>query len=86
MSRESGGDGRKRHEAGAQRGERGDGARAGGAEPVSDARLIAFEVLEAVRSDEAYANLLLPVRLGRAKLSRVDAAFGATRRASATCS
>ncbi len=49
--------------------------RRGGAERVSDARLVAFEVLEAVRTDEAYANLLLPARIRRARLSRADAAF-----------
>ena len=56
---------------------RGTGAerRTEAADRVSESRLIAFEVLEAVRVDEAYANLLLPVRLGRARLSRSDAAF-----------
>ncbi|MFD4420073.1 RsmB/NOP family class I SAM-dependent RNA methyltransferase [Agromyces sp. NPDC058484] len=42
---------------------------------VSEARLVAFEVLEAVRADEAYANLLLPARIRRAGLDRADAAF-----------
>jgi 16S rRNA (cytosine967-C5)-methyltransferase len=37
--------------------------------------LVAFEVLEAVRDDEAYANLLLPSRIRRAGLDRADAAF-----------
>ena len=32
-------------------------------------------MLEAVRTDEAYANLLLPARIRRARLSRADAAF-----------
>ncbi len=36
---------------------------------------MAYDVLEAVRADEAYANLLLPVRIRRAGLSRADAAF-----------
>jgi len=44
-------------------------------ESVSPARLVAFEVLEAVRADEAYANLLLPTRIRRAGLNRADAAF-----------
>lgn len=44
-------------------------------EAVSPARLVAFDVLEAVRADEAYANLLLPARIRRAGLSRADAAF-----------
>nr|WP_188742490.1 transcription antitermination factor NusB [Agromyces bauzanensis] len=42
---------------------------------MSAARLVAYDVLEAVRADEAYANLLLPVRIRRAGLSRADAAF-----------
>ena len=46
-----------------------------GTEAISAARLVAFEVLEAVRADEAYANLLLPARIRRARLSRADAAF-----------
>jgi 16S rRNA (cytosine967-C5)-methyltransferase len=44
-------------------------------ERVSPARLVAFEVLAAVREDEAYANLLLPARIRRARLDRADAAF-----------
>jgi 16S rRNA (cytosine967-C5)-methyltransferase len=44
-------------------------------ESVSPARLVAFDVLEAVRADEAYANLLLPTRIRRAGLNRADAAF-----------
>ncbi|MDQ0892469.1 RsmB/NOP family class I SAM-dependent RNA methyltransferase [Agromyces ramosus] len=75
MSRGTGGEGRDRRESGARSGNASREPQAGGADRVSDARLIAFEVLEAVRSDEAYANLLLPVRLGRARLSRSDAAF-----------
>ncbi len=46
-----------------------------GVERVSAARLVAFDVLEAVRRDEAYANLLLPARIRRAGLSRADAAL-----------
>lgn len=37
------------------------------------ARRIALDVILAVRDSDAYANLLLPVRLGRAKLSEADA-------------
>lgn len=37
------------------------------------ARRIALDVIMAVRESDAYANLLLPVRLGRAKLSEADA-------------
>ncbi len=37
------------------------------------ARRIALDVILAVRDTDAYANLLLPVRLGRAKLSDADA-------------
>jgi 16S rRNA (cytosine967-C5)-methyltransferase len=52
------------------------GARA--AEPVSrvqPARRIALEVIMAVRETDAYANLLLPVKLERARLSPQDAAL-----------
>ncbi len=42
---------------------------------VSPARIVAYEVLEAVRDDEAYANLLLPKRIERSKLSPADAAL-----------
>lgn len=38
-------------------------------------RRIAFEVLRAVQVDDAYANLLLPVRIRRAALNRRDAGF-----------
>ncbi|HWR84478.1 MAG TPA: transcription antitermination factor NusB, partial [Rhodoglobus sp.] len=37
------------------------------------ARSIALDVIMAVRESDAYANLLLPVKLGRAKLSDADA-------------
>ena len=37
------------------------------------ARRIALDVIIAVRESDAYANLLLPVRIGRAKLSEADA-------------
>ena len=42
---------------------------------IAPARIVAVEVLEAVRADEAYANLLLPTRIRRAGLDRADAAF-----------
>ncbi|RFA09396.1 methyltransferase [Subtercola boreus] len=40
---------------------------------VQPARRIAFEVIRAVREDDAYANLLLPTKLARAKLNTADA-------------
>ena len=40
---------------------------------VQPARRIALDVILAVRESDAYANLLLPVRLQRAKLSTADA-------------
>jgi len=40
---------------------------------VQPARRIALDVILAVRESDAYANLLLPVKLGRAKLSTADA-------------
>jgi 16S rRNA (cytosine967-C5)-methyltransferase len=40
---------------------------------VQPARRIALEVIIAVRESDAYANLLLPVRISRAKLSPEDA-------------
>jgi 16S rRNA (cytosine967-C5)-methyltransferase len=42
---------------------------------VQPARRIALDVIMAVRESDAYANLLLPVRLERAKLSSADAGF-----------
>ncbi|MBG6085717.1 RsmB/NOP family class I SAM-dependent RNA methyltransferase [Zhihengliuella flava] len=39
------------------------------------ARRVAFEVLRAVAEDDAYANLVLPTRLRRARLGARDAAF-----------
>lgn len=42
---------------------------------ADDPRRVAFDVLRAVAEDDAYANLLLPVRLRRASLSGADAAF-----------
>jgi 16S rRNA (cytosine967-C5)-methyltransferase len=45
----------------------------GGMSQPQPARRIALDVIMAVRDSDAYANLLLPVRLGRAKLSEADA-------------
>lgn len=42
---------------------------------VQPARQIALDVIVAVRESDAYANLLLPVRLERARLSTADAAL-----------
>ena len=42
---------------------------------VQPARRVAFEVITAVRESEAYANLLLPVKLERARLNTADAAL-----------
>lgn len=42
---------------------------------VQPARRIALDVIMAVRESDAYANLLLPVRLERARLSEADAAL-----------
>jgi 16S rRNA (cytosine967-C5)-methyltransferase len=42
---------------------------------VQASRRIAFEIITAVRESDAYANLLLPVKLERARLSSQDAAF-----------
>ena len=42
---------------------------------IQPARRVAYEVISAVRESDAYANLLLPVRLDRAKLSGQDAAL-----------
>ena len=58
--------------AGDRRYERRPVAKAGGVQP---ARRIALEVIMAVRESDAYANLLLPVKLERARLSPQDAAL-----------
>ncbi|WP_150309226.1 RsmB/NOP family class I SAM-dependent RNA methyltransferase [Planctomonas psychrotolerans] len=42
---------------------------------VTAARRVAFDVVRAVHESDAYANLLLPVRIRRAKLSTKDAAL-----------
>ncbi|MEF2979177.1 RsmB/NOP family class I SAM-dependent RNA methyltransferase [Subtercola sp. YIM 133946] len=44
-----------------------------GATIVQPARRIAFEVIRAVREDDAYANLLLPTKIQRARLNPADA-------------
>ena len=51
--------------------------------PVDPARLAAYEVMKAVRVEDAYANLVLPHVLGRLGLEGRDAAF-ATELASGT--
>jgi 16S rRNA (cytosine967-C5)-methyltransferase len=43
--------------------------------PAATAREVAFEVIHAVSKDDAYANLLLPTRLRRARLQGQSAAF-----------
>ncbi|MCX7521684.1 rRNA small subunit methyltransferase B [Microbacterium sp. STN6] len=40
---------------------------------IQPARQVAFDVIAAVRTDDAYANLLLPTRIRRAALSSADA-------------
>ena len=49
--------------------------RSGATGAVQPARRIAFDVISAVRESDAYANLLLPVRLERAGLGGQDAAL-----------
>jgi 16S rRNA (cytosine967-C5)-methyltransferase len=44
-------------------------------EQIQPARQIAYDVIAAVRESDAYANLLLPTRIDRAKLSHADAAL-----------
>lgn len=51
------------------------GARGNRPDRVARSRIVAYEVLEAVRDSDAYANLLLPTRIERARLSDADAAF-----------
>ena len=48
-------------------------ARRSSASRVQPARRVAFEVIRAVSESDAYANLLLPVKLDRAKLHGADA-------------
>ncbi|MBI5161791.1 MAG: rRNA small subunit methyltransferase B [Micrococcales bacterium] len=42
---------------------------------VQPSRRVAFEVLRAIDENDAYANLLLPARIGEARLTSPDAAF-----------
>jgi 16S rRNA (cytosine967-C5)-methyltransferase len=75
----AGGQGSGRRGPGGRRGGTGrsGGGPAGRAAPapssVSPARVVAYEVLEAVRESEAYANLLMPTRIDRARLDEADA-------------
>lgn len=81
--RRSSGD--RRNTQGRQRnrgGDRGRGARrfsqsapAQRSRRADPARLVAFRVLRAVALDDAYANLVLPAEIRRAKLDKRDAAF-----------
>ena len=50
-------------------------ARRAGGRAATTPRAIALEVITAVRADDAYANLLLPPRIRRARLSPADAAL-----------
>lgn len=45
------------------------------ADYVQPARRVAYEVIAAVRADDAYANLLLPTKIQRAALNTADAAL-----------
>lgn len=70
--------GRQRHRGGARsRGPRqySESAPSQRARRADPARLVAFRVLRAVALDDAYANLVLPAEIRRAKLDRRDAAF-----------
>lgn len=57
------------------RGGRSGGDRRPADAAVQPARRVAFDVIEAVRADDAYANLLLPTRIARARLNAADAAL-----------
>ncbi|MBF4573615.1 rRNA small subunit methyltransferase B [Herbiconiux sp. VKM Ac-1786] len=83
--RQGGGSGRRGHD-GRRTGGGGAGAQRRGPERrkpatpapsrpgvVQPARRVALEVIAAVRADDAYANLLLPVRIADARLSPADA-------------
>jgi 16S rRNA (cytosine967-C5)-methyltransferase len=59
----------------AERGRRSAGQGSRQEAAISPARRIALDVLTAVRERDAYANLLLPTLLGRARPSQADAAF-----------
>ncbi|MGO2659790.1 RsmB/NOP family class I SAM-dependent RNA methyltransferase [Mycetocola reblochoni] len=66
-----------RHAAGPRSGRprRGPGPSDAPVRLAAPARRVAYRVLHAVTVDDAYANLLLPVEIDRAKLSRADAAL-----------
>jgi 16S rRNA (cytosine967-C5)-methyltransferase len=51
------------------------GGQGSGSDFVQPARRVAYEVIAAVRESDAYANLLLPVRIKRAALNTADAAL-----------
>ncbi|MEI5582930.1 MULTISPECIES: RsmB/NOP family class I SAM-dependent RNA methyltransferase [unclassified Agromyces] len=61
--------------SGAKGGRRPSATRGNRPDRVALSRIVAYEVLEAVRDSDAYANLLLPTRIDRARLSEPDAAF-----------
>ena len=46
-----------------------------GRQPSDPARIVALDVLAAVREDDAYANLVLPQQIRRARLNGQDAAY-----------
>ncbi|MFB6609198.1 RsmB/NOP family class I SAM-dependent RNA methyltransferase [Agromyces sp. NPDC056379] len=71
----SGGHGGRGGSSGGQRRSGGGASARPAPARIAPARIVAVEVLEAVRADEAYANLLLPTRIRRAGLDRADAAF-----------
>ncbi|WP_167139685.1 transcription antitermination factor NusB [Diaminobutyricimonas sp. TR449] len=52
-----------------------DQSRGQNAGRIQPARQVAYDVIAAVRSSDAYANLLLPVRMQRAALGAADAAL-----------
>ncbi|GGI47125.1 16S rRNA (cytosine967-C5)-methyltransferase [Agromyces flavus] len=68
------GGGRDEAKRSGARGKRPQG-RGGRPDTISRARQVAYDVIEAVRDSDAYANLLLPARIRRAGLSEADAAF-----------
>jgi 16S rRNA (cytosine967-C5)-methyltransferase len=80
MTSEQGGGTRRRDNAGRERNRsagrnRTTVAPAHRSRVADPARLVAFEVLRAVSSDDAYANLVLPSRIRHHQLDRRDAGF-----------
>lgn len=74
------GGGRRRNEQGRERNRGGErqfsqSAPAQRTRRADPARLVAFEVLRAVASEDAYANLVLPASIRRHRLDRRDAGF-----------